>query len=83
MELLVFTIHDYFLLITEKFCRQAKVKEMLNHENDNVLLYDKLVTIPLNETSQAKMMRLKTIMSQDGFLFWCCSFYKYGAFVSN
>ena len=69
MELLGFTIHDYFSLTTEKLCKHAKAKEMDQYEHKNVLLYGKLVTTRFNKTSQGKLMRLSTFIDQDGFYF--------------
>ncbi|RYM34507.1 DNA polymerase III subunit alpha [Brumimicrobium glaciale] len=69
MELLDFTIHDYFSLVTEEFKPHAKASEMNLHINKNVLLYGKLVTTRFNKTSQGKLMRLSTFIDQDGNYF--------------
>ena len=38
MELLGFTLHDYFLLTTDKFYPHNKAKEMEAYANKNVFL---------------------------------------------
>ncbi|WP_282073961.1 DNA polymerase III subunit alpha [Polaribacter atrinae] len=69
MELLDFTIHDYFSLVTEDFKLHIKAKEMNQFVNKNVLLYGKLVTTRFNKTSQGKLMRLSTFIDADGNYF--------------
>ncbi|TXD53999.1 MULTISPECIES: DNA polymerase III subunit alpha [unclassified Polaribacter] len=69
MELLGFTIHDYFSMVTEKFCPHIKAKEMNLFTNQNVLLYGQLVTTRFNKTSQGKLMRLSTFIDADGHYF--------------
>jgi DNA polymerase-3 subunit alpha len=69
IELLDFTIHDYFSLVTEEFKSHVKASEMNLHVNKNVLLYGKLVTTRFNKTSQGKLMRLSTFIDQDGNYF--------------
>lgn len=51
MELLGFTIQDYFKLVTEPFLPSMKAKQMINYENKNVLIYGKLVNTRFNKTS--------------------------------
>ncbi|MCL7765333.1 DNA polymerase III subunit alpha [Polaribacter sp. Z014] len=69
MELLGFTIHNYFLLVTETFHPHIKAKEMADFSNKNVLLYGQLVTTRYNKTSQGKLMRLSTFIDADGIYF--------------
>jgi DNA polymerase-3 subunit alpha len=69
MELLGFTIHDYFSLVTEAFHPHIKAKEMEVFTNQNVLLYGQLVTTRHNKTSQGKLMRLSTFIDADGNYF--------------
>ena len=69
MELLGFTIHDYFSLVTEAFHPHIKAKEMEAFSNQNVLLYGQLVTTRHNKTSQGKLMRLSTFIDADGNYF--------------
>ena len=69
MELLGFTIHDYFSLVTDSFCRHIKAKEMNQFTDKNVLLYGKLVTTRYNKTSQGKLMRLSTFIDVNGNYF--------------
>ena len=69
MELLGFTIHDYFSLVTEAFHPHIKAKEMEVFSNQNVLLYGQLVTTRHNKTSQGKLMRLSTFIDADGNYF--------------
>jgi DNA polymerase-3 subunit alpha len=69
MELLGFTIHDYFSMVTEKFCAHIKAKEMNLFTNQKVLLYGQLVTTRFNKTSQGKLMRLSTFIDADGHYF--------------
>jgi DNA polymerase-3 subunit alpha len=69
IELLGFTIHDYFSLMTEKLCSHIKAKEMHQFVNKNVLLYGQLVTTRFNKTSQGKLMRLSTFIDANGHYF--------------
>ncbi|WP_341222200.1 DNA polymerase III subunit alpha [Polaribacter atrinae] len=69
MELLGFTVHDYFKLVTEPFLPSIKAKQMIDFENQNVLIYGLLVTTRFNKTSQNKLMRLSTFIDQDGHYF--------------
>ena len=69
IELLGFTIHDYFSLVTEPFCPHIKAKEMPQFTNQNVLLYGQLVTTRFNKTSQGKLMRLSTFIDIAGNYF--------------
>ncbi|TXD49206.1 DNA polymerase III subunit alpha [Polaribacter sp. IC073] len=69
MELLGFTIHDYFSLVTDKLCPHAKAKEMHQYIDKNVLLYGQLVNTRFNKTSQGKLMRLSTFIDADGNYF--------------
>lgn len=69
MELLGFTIHNYFSLVVEEFCTHKKAKEMLQFSNKNILLYGLLVTTRFNKTSQGKLMRLSTFIDADGNYF--------------
>ena len=69
MELLGFTIHDYFSLLTDKLYPHAKAKDMNQFTNKNVLLYGLLVTTRYNQTSQGKLMRLSTFIDADGNYF--------------
>ncbi len=69
MELLGFTIHDYFKLVSEPFLSSIKAKEMINFENKNVLIYGFLVTTRYNTTSQNKLMRLSTFVDKEGNYF--------------
>ncbi|QXP62746.1 DNA polymerase III subunit alpha [Polaribacter sp. HaHaR_3_91] len=69
MELLGFTVHDYFKLVTEPFLPSIKAKQMIDFENQHVLIYGLLVTTRFNKTSQNKLMRLSTFIDQDGHYF--------------
>jgi DNA polymerase-3 subunit alpha len=69
IELLGFTIHDYFSLVTDKFHPHIKAKEMEVFSDQNVLLYGQLVTTRYNKTSQGKRMRLSTFIDADGNYF--------------
>ncbi|PWH86948.1 DNA polymerase III subunit alpha [Brumimicrobium oceani] len=69
MELLDFTIHDYFSLTTEEFKPHIKAKEMNQYVNKKVLLYGKLVNTRFNKTSQGKLMRLSTFIDKEGNYF--------------
>ena len=69
IELLGFTIHDYFSLVTETFCPHIKAKEMQQFTNQNVLLYGQLVTTRFNKTAQGKLMRLSTFIDVAGNYF--------------
>lgn len=69
MELLGFTIHDYFKLVTAPFLPSVKATEMIDFTNQNVLLYGLLVTTRYNKTSQGKLMRLSTFVDKEGNYF--------------
>ena len=69
IELLGFSIHNYFSLVTDTFCPHIKAKEMQQFTNQNVLLYGQLVTTRFNKTSQGKLMRLSTFIDIDGNYF--------------
>ncbi|MDD7914101.1 DNA polymerase III subunit alpha [Polaribacter haliotis] len=69
MELLGFTIHNYFKLVTEPFLPSVKAKEMNAFSNKNVLIYGMLVNTRYNKTSQGKLMRLSTFIDEDGHYF--------------
>ncbi|WP_299015881.1 DNA polymerase III subunit alpha [uncultured Polaribacter sp.] len=69
MELLGFTIHNYFSLVSETFCKHIKAKEMVQFADKNVLLYGQLVTTRYNKTSQGKLMRLSTFIDTEGNYF--------------
>jgi DNA polymerase-3 subunit alpha len=69
MELLGFTIHDYFSLVIESFHPNIKAKEMPEYSDKNVLLYGLLVSTRFNKTAQGKLMRLTTFIDADGHYF--------------
>jgi DNA polymerase-3 subunit alpha len=69
MELLGFTIHDYFSLVTDSFHPHIKAKEMAECSSKNVLLYGLLVSTRFNKTAQGKLMRLTTFIDADGHYF--------------
>ena len=69
LELLGFTLQDYFKLATEPFLPSIKAKEMINYPNKNVLIYGQLVNTRYNKTSQGKLMRLSTFIDKDGNYF--------------
>jgi DNA polymerase-3 subunit alpha len=69
IELLGFTVHDYFSLVTEPFCPHIKAKEMAQFTNQHVLLYGQLVTTRFNKTAQGKLMRLSTFIDKGGNYF--------------
>ncbi len=69
MELLGFTIHDYFKLVSAPFSPSISAKEMIAFENQNVLIYGLLVTSRYNTTSQGKLMRLSTFVDKEGNYF--------------
>jgi DNA polymerase-3 subunit alpha len=69
MELLGFTLCDYFKLVTDKYYPHIKAKAMCNFSDKNVLLYGKLVTTRFNKTSKGKLMRLSTFIDSEGHYF--------------
>jgi len=69
MELLGFTIKNYFDLISEPFQQCVKAKDMMEYANKEVLIYGVLVTTRHNKTSQGKLMRLSTFIDEDGNYF--------------
>ncbi len=69
IELLGFTVNNYFSLVTEPFCPHIKAKEMPQFTNQNVLLYGQLVTTRFNKTAQGKLMRLSTFIDIAGNYF--------------
>ncbi|WP_405606232.1 DNA polymerase III subunit alpha [Polaribacter sp. Asnod1-A03] len=69
MELLGFTIHNYFKLVTEPFLPSIKANQMVDFTNQNVLIYGLLVTTRFNKTSQNKLMRLSTFIDENGIYF--------------
>jgi len=69
MELLGFTIKDYFNLISEPFNQSVKAKNMIDYSNKDVLIYGLLVTTRYNKTSQGKLMRLSTFIDKEGNYF--------------
>ena len=69
MELLGFTIHDYFKLVAAPYLPSIKAREMIAYTNENVLIYGLLVTTRYNKTSQGKLMRLSTFVDQEGHYF--------------
>lgn len=69
IELLGFTIQNYFSLVVDKFHQHIKAKEMQHYTNQNVLLYGQLVTTRYNKTAQGKLMRLSTFIDQEGNYF--------------
>jgi DNA polymerase-3 subunit alpha len=69
MELLGFTIHDYFSLVTDQFHPHIKAKQMSEFADKKVVLYGQLVATRFNKTSQGKLMRLTTFIDSDGHYF--------------
>lgn len=69
IELLGFTIQNYFSLAIDKLHPHIKAKEMSQFSNQNVLLYGQLVTTRFNKTAQGKLMRLSTFIDADGNYF--------------
>ena len=69
IELLGFTIKNYFNLINEPFQQSVKAKDMSHHTNKDVLIYGLLVTTRYNKTSQGKLMRLSTFIDEEGNYF--------------
>ena len=69
MELLGFTLQDYFKLVTEPFLPSVKAKNMIDHANKNVLIYGLLVNTRYNKNSQGKLMRLSTFIDGNGDYF--------------
>lgn len=69
IELLGFTIQNYFSLVIDKFYPHIKAKEMAQFSDQNVLLYGQLVTTRFNKTSQGKLMRLSTFIDAKGNYF--------------
>jgi len=69
MELLGFTIKDYFNLISEPFNQSVKAKNMIDYSNKDVLIYGLLVTTRYNKTSKGKLMRLSTFIDKEGNYF--------------
>ncbi|GAA4301264.1 DNA polymerase III subunit alpha [Aestuariibaculum suncheonense] len=69
MELLGFTLYDYFSLIDEPFKNSIKAKDMCGHVGQVVLLYGKLVNTRFHEASNEKLMRFCTFIDQQGDYF--------------
>jgi len=69
IELLGFTIHNYFKLVADVFHPHNKAKEMYLYADKNALLYGKLVTTRFNKTTQGKIMRLSTFIDDHGNYF--------------
>mgnify|MGYP001563355983 CR=1 FL=1 len=69
IELLGFTIHNYFKLVAETYLPSIKAKQMIDFTNQNVLIYGLLVTTRYNKTSQGKLMRLSTFIDREGNYF--------------
>ncbi|APZ47812.1 DNA polymerase III subunit alpha [Polaribacter reichenbachii] len=69
IELLGFTIQNYFSLVTEKYYKHINANQMIDYSDKNVLLYGKLVTTRYNKTSQGKLMRLSTFIDIEGNYF--------------
>jgi len=69
MELLGFTIHNYFSLVTDPFHPHIKAKQMSEFSNKKVVLYGQLVATRFNKTSQGKLMRLSTFIDAEGQYF--------------
>ncbi|AOW16862.1 DNA polymerase III subunit alpha [Polaribacter vadi] len=69
IELLGFTIQNYFSLVIDEFHPHIKAKEMAQFPDQNVLLYGQLVTTRFNQTSQGKLMRLSTFIDAEGNYF--------------
>ncbi|MDX6745155.1 DNA polymerase III subunit alpha [Polaribacter sp. PL03] len=69
MELLGFTIKDYFKLVVEPYLPSVKAKEMIKYADKKVLIYGLLVNTRYNKTSQGKLMRLSTFIDREGNYF--------------
>lgn len=69
IELLGFTIQNYFSLVIDEFHTHIKAKEMPDFSNKNVWLYGQLVTTRYNKTAQGKLMRLSTFIDVEGNYF--------------
>ena len=69
MELLGFTIHNYFSLVTEPFHPHIKAQQMSEFSDQKVVLYGQLVSTRFNKTSQGKLMRLSTFIDAEGQYF--------------
>ncbi|EID73658.1 DNA polymerase III subunit alpha [Imtechella halotolerans] len=69
MELLGFTLYDYFSLINEPFKNSIQAKAMSSHIGQEVLLYGKLVNTRFHEASNENLMRFCTFVDREGDYF--------------
>lgn len=64
MELLGFTLYDYFSLINEPFKNSIQAKAMSSHIGQEVLLYGKLVNTRFHEASNENLMRFAPLSTE-------------------
>ena len=69
LELLGFTLYDYFDLISEDLKSNLKVEDMPKYKHRNMLLYGILVNTRFNTTNRGQNMRLSTFVDLDGQYF--------------
>lgn len=69
MELLGFSLYDYFKLVQENFIENIKAKDMCLHINKTVVLYGVLVNTRFHKSSSGKLMRFCTFTDRDGDYF--------------
>ncbi len=69
MELLGFSLYNFFDLVSEDFQIQLKAKDMPEYYNKEILLYGILVNTRFNTTKHGKLMRLSTFIDYDGEYF--------------
>jgi len=69
MELLGFSLYNYFDLLSEKLTSNCKAVDMPKFKNKNIVLYGVLVNTRFNTTKQGKNMRLSTFIDVDGSYF--------------
>lgn len=69
MELLGFSLCDYFKLVDEDFLEHIKAKEMNQYIGKTVVLYGVLVNTRFHKGSNDKLMRFCTFTDQDGDYF--------------
>jgi len=69
MELLGFSLYNYFDLLSEELTSNYKAVDMPKFKNKNIVLYGVLVNTRFNTTKQGKNMRLSTFIDADGYYF--------------
>ncbi|MFH4968060.1 DNA polymerase III subunit alpha [Gaetbulibacter sp. M240] len=75
MELLGFSLFDYFSMVNESFKSHIMAKDMKTQVNKPVLLYGKLVNTRYHKASNNKLMRFSTFIDRKGDYFDAVHFY--------